>query len=59
MARPLAYVPALYPSLSTSRLIVMEYIAGAVKMTDVETLQGKLGLDPEEVMRSVCEVFAK
>ncbi|KIM29483.1 hypothetical protein M408DRAFT_114122 [Serendipita vermifera MAFF 305830] len=53
-----AYVPAVYPSLSSPRLLVMEYIDGAVKMTDVEGLENRLGLNVNEVMNSVCEVFA-
>jgi aarF domain-containing kinase len=53
-----AYVPAVYESFSTSRLLVMEYIEGAVRMTDVDALQKRLGLDVNKVMNSVCEVFA-
>ncbi|KAG8807584.1 hypothetical protein FRC17_004397 [Serendipita sp. 399] len=53
-----AYVPAVYPPLSTPRILVMEYIEGAVRMTDVDALQNRLGLDVNEVMNSVCEVFA-
>jgi aarF domain-containing kinase len=36
----------------------MEYIDGAVRMTDVDSLENKLKLDVNEVMNSVCEVFA-
>ncbi|KAG8776530.1 hypothetical protein FRC16_004501 [Serendipita sp. 398] len=53
-----AYVPAIHSSLCTPRLLVMEYIEGAVRMTDVDALEKRLGLDVNEVMNSVCEVFA-
>ncbi|PVF94923.1 ABC1-domain-containing protein [Serendipita vermifera] len=56
--RGVAYVPAVYESFSTPRLLVMEYIEGAVRMTDVDALQNRLGLDVNKVMNSVCEVFA-
>ncbi|CAG7853378.1 ABC1 family protein C10F6.14c [Serendipita indica DSM 11827] len=53
-----AYVPAVYGAFSTPRLLVSEYIDGAVRMTDVKGLEERLGLDVNEVMKSVCEVFA-
>lgn len=53
-----AYVPAVHAAFCTPRLLVMEYIDGAVKMTDVEGMERKLGLNTIKVMNSVCEVFA-
>jgi aarF domain-containing kinase len=36
----------------------MEYIDGAVRMTDIDGLENRLHLNVNEVMNSVCEVFA-
>lgn len=52
-----AYVPAVHSAFSTSRLLVMEYIDGTKRMTDVEGIE-ELGLNMTKVMNSVCEVFA-
>jgi aarF domain-containing kinase len=53
-----AYVPAVHGDFCTPRLLVMEYIDGAVRMTDVDGLENRLHLNVNEVMNSVCEVFA-
>lgn len=55
--RDTVYVPFCYKEHSTSKVIVMEYVKDAVKMTDEQGIK-KLGLSIREVARSVCEVFA-
>ncbi|MCZ6875651.1 MAG: AarF/UbiB family protein [bacterium] len=44
---PTVYIPTVYPALSTSRLLTMEYIEG-IKITDREALQ-QAGLDAKIV----------
>lgn len=55
--RETTYVPACYDEFCTSKVIVMEYIKDAVRMTDEVGIK-KMGLSIREVARSVCEVFA-
>ena len=57
MIRESTYVPACYEKFCTSKVIVMEYVNDAVRMTDEEGIK-KMGLSIREVARSVCEVFA-
>ena len=51
------YVPRIHPHLCTPRILTMEYIADASKLTDVSKIEEK-GLSKKKVARSVAEVFA-
>ncbi|OMO94989.1 hypothetical protein CCACVL1_05657 [Corchorus capsularis] len=51
------YAPKVHWSLSTSRLLTMEFIDGA-QVNDVNTIQ-KLGMHPNEVARLVSQTFAE
>ncbi|XP_068330605.1 putative ABC1 protein At2g40090 [Pyrus communis] len=51
------YAPKVYWSLSTSKLLTMEYIDGA-QVNDVKTIK-RLGIRPDEVARLVSESFAE
>jgi len=54
------YVPKVYPAFSTGRVLTMEYIEGAARMTDRETIEGlKMGLDIHLVMKTVCETIGR
>lgn len=57
LIRETCYVPYCVDQLSTERVLTMEFIDGATRMTD-ETGIKKMGLSIKEVARSVCEVFA-
>ncbi|PON86614.1 Protein kinase [Trema orientale] len=51
------YAPKVHWSLSTTKLLTMEYIDGA-QINDVKTIR-KLGLQPREVAKLVSEAFAE
>ncbi|OMO76004.1 hypothetical protein COLO4_25712 [Corchorus olitorius] len=51
------YAPKVHWSLSTSKLLTMEFIDGA-QVDDVNTIQ-KLGMQPNEVARLVSQTFAE
>lgn len=54
------YVPKVYHALSTGRVLTMEYIDGAARMTDRETIEGPgMGLDVHLVMKTVCETIGR
>lgn len=55
--RDSTYVPYCYDDMCSKKVIVMEYVNDAVRMTDEEGIK-KMGLSIREVARSVCEVFA-
>lgn len=55
--RETCYVPWCVDDLSTSRILTMEFIQGATRMTDEKGIRN-MGLNIKEVARSVCEVFA-
>lgn len=55
--RDTVYVPRIHPSLSTSRVLTMEYIEGACKLTDLGKIED-MGLSVKKVGRSVSEVFS-
>ncbi|KAK0530768.1 hypothetical protein OC842_003828 [Tilletia horrida] len=57
LIRETCYVPAVYPALSTSRLLIMEYVPNAVRLTDIDDLK-KNNFSIKEVARSACEVSA-
>ncbi|KAK0556881.1 hypothetical protein OC846_000908 [Tilletia horrida] len=57
LVRDTCYVPAVYPALSTSRLLLMEYIPNTVRLTDIDGLNKK-NFSVKEVARSACEVSA-
>lgn len=57
LIRDTVYVPFCVDDLCTGRLLVMEYIHGATRMTDEKGIKA-MGLSVREVARSVCEVFA-
>ncbi len=50
-------VPTVIPDLSTSRLLVMDYIHG-IKVTDREALE-QAGISPHEVARVLNDVYAE
>lgn len=50
-------VPAVYPKVSSDRLLVMEWIEGACKMTDKAKIE-QMGLSVRKVASDVCNVFA-
>ncbi|CAI5743522.1 unnamed protein product [Peronospora destructor] len=51
------HVPIVYDELSTKRMVSMEFIS-APKVSEIDAIR-KLGLDPREVARSLCEVFSE
>jgi aarF domain-containing kinase len=54
------YVPNVYPAFSTGRVLTMEYIDGAVRMTDRGAIEGPvMGLDVQLVMKTVCETIGR
>lgn len=55
--RDTCYVPWCVDEFSTSRILTMEFIQGATRMTDEKGIRN-MGLNVKEVARSVCEVFA-
>ncbi|KAL5568559.1 hypothetical protein UlMin_025134 [Ulmus minor] len=54
---PYVYAPKVYWSLSTTKLLTMEYMDGA-PITDVKTIR-RLGLNPHEVSKLVSQTFAE
>ncbi|CAO1628519.1 unnamed protein product [Parajaminaea phylloscopi] len=50
-------VPEVYPSESSDRMLVMEWIDGACKMTDRDRIES-MGLSVRKVASDVCNVFA-
>jgi ubiquinone biosynthesis protein len=50
-------VPKVLPELSTSRLLVAEFVEG-IKITDTATLE-RAGIDPTQVARLLNEVYAE
>ncbi|CEH14647.1 Predicted unusual protein kinase [Ceraceosorus bombacis] len=57
LVRDTVSVPKVYRDLSGERVLVMEYVSDAVKMTDQKGME-RLGLSVRDVAKSVCEVFA-
>lgn len=57
LIRDTVTVPEVYEELSGERVLVMEYIEGACKMTDRDKIE-KMGLSVKGIAQSVCEVFA-
>lgn len=55
--RNTCYVPLVYKEYSTERVMTMEYIANACKVTDTKKLD-EMGLSVRNVALSVMEVFA-
>ena len=54
------YVPKVYPTFSSGRVLTMEYIDGAARITDQETIEGPvLGLDIHLIMKTVCETIGR
>lgn len=54
------YVPKVYPAFSTNHVLTMEYIEGASRMTDRETIEGPdMGLNIHLVMKTVCETIGR
>lgn len=54
------YVPNVYPDFSTSHVLTMEYIEGAARMTDRETIEGPdMRLNILLVMKTVCETIGR
>lgn len=54
------YVPKVYPTFSTDRVLTMEYIDGAARMTDREVIEGPgMGLNVQLVMETVCETIGR
>ncbi|MFN2219453.1 MAG: ABC1 kinase family protein [Anaerolineae bacterium] len=51
------HIPHMYPELSTSRVLTMEYIEG-VKITDMEAIEAA-GLDRETIARNTLRAVAK
>ncbi|KDO68989.1 hypothetical protein CISIN_1g0093862mg, partial [Citrus sinensis] len=51
------YAPKVYWNLSTSKLLIMEFVDGA-QVNDVKSIR-KLGIDPHEVSRLVSQAFAE
>ncbi len=56
-ARPDVVVPAVVPELSTSRLIVMEYMEG-IKITDREAME-RAGISTSAVAKLLNDVYAE
>ena len=54
-ARRDVVIPAVFPALSTKRLLVMTFEPG-VRLTDVEALR-QLGVDPKDLARRLVELF--
>jgi ubiquinone biosynthesis protein len=54
---PGVHVPIIYPELSTSRVLTMEYIRG-VKISDVEKFD-EVGIDREELARNALRALVK
>jgi ubiquinone biosynthesis protein len=54
---PGVHVPAVYPELSTSKLITQEFIRG-VKVSDVQAIEDA-GLDREEIARNALRALIK
>ncbi len=57
LIRDTCYVPYVFPEHSTSRVLVMEYIGSACKVTDKAKLVD-MGLSIKKVSQSLMEVFA-
>lgn len=55
---PYVYVPKIYKSLSSSRVITMEYCDGLAKVNDPVGLR-ELGLDVTECADLICNTFAE
>jgi len=55
---PNVYVPKVYKSLSSSRVLVMEYCDSLIKATDPVALRAA-GLDVEECAQLICDTFAE
>lgn len=55
--RNTVYVPRIHPTLCTQRVLTMEFIEGASRLTDVKAIEEK-GLDKKKVVTSVMEVMA-
>lgn len=54
------YVPKVYSAFSTGHVLTMEYIEGAARMTDRETIEGPaMGLNVQLVMNTVCETIGR
>lgn len=51
-------VPRVFPEYSTDRLMTMEFIQGACKMTDRRKIEEDMGLNIARVASDVCNVFA-
>ncbi|PWN51393.1 ABC1-domain-containing protein [Violaceomyces palustris] len=58
LVRQTCYVPYMYEPLCTNRVLVMEWIEGACRMTDRERIEKEMGLSVKAVSTSVCEAFA-
>ncbi|KAN0060806.1 hypothetical protein ACQY0O_007465 [Thecaphora frezii] len=58
IVRKTCYVPQMYEDYCTQRVLVMEWIDGACRMTDRARLEDEMGLNVKAVSRSVCEAFA-
>ncbi|KAF4386096.1 hypothetical protein F8388_016348 [Cannabis sativa] len=54
---PYVYAPIVYWSLSTKKLLTMEYIDGA-QVNDLKSIR-KLGVQPHEVSKLVSQAFAE
>ncbi|KAJ7542373.1 hypothetical protein O6H91_10G103500 [Diphasiastrum complanatum] len=54
---PYIAIPEVYWTLSTSRLLTMEYMEG-IKITDVQQIK-KLGLRPSDVAKLMSQAFAE
>lgn len=48
----------MYDEFCTPRVLVMEWIDGACRMTDRKRLEDEMGLSVKKVSQSVCEAFA-
>jgi aarF domain-containing kinase len=55
--RETTYIPKYFDEMSSKKILIMEYINDAVRMTDDEKIK-QMGLSIKEVARSVCEVSA-
>lgn len=51
-------VPNVYRKFSTDRILTMEFIKGACKMTDRQKIEEDMGLNIKAVASDVCNVFA-
>ncbi|EPQ30183.1 uncharacterized protein PFL1_02299 [Pseudozyma flocculosa PF-1] len=58
IVRKTCYVPKMYEDFCTQRVLVMEWIDGACRMTDRPRLEDEMGLNVKAVSRSVCEAFS-